>query len=404
MAFALPSHEYGEIARDAGIRLPVHLTGEIARDAGVALPGYNLGEIERDAGVRLARHQVGETLVAETTTPGQLPVIVLGQISLDAGVRLPLLLFLQTPTTIELPVVQLGQIAIDAGVRLPPAALGAFTLDAGVRLPRYEFGELAVFTGSFAESLPAITGALTGRQGYGGSILASLPALTATGSGFLALVGQFSARLPAITATNQGAQTYVGTLTARLPAHTLTAVGALHVVASIAATLPRLLARLTSGTIDTAELVVVVNLMTDAVTEYELFDFNSFAEHGGRLYGANGSGIYLLEGDDDAGADIAAHFTTARTDHGDPRAKRVTDAYIAGESDAAIKLTVTIDGDSYDFLLRADQYDTFDVIKTNLGKGAKGRFWQYTVANTLGAGMSVHDLGVELAVLPRKVG
>ena len=53
-------------------------------------------------------------------------------------------------------------------------------------------------------------------------------------------------------------------------------------------------------------LGVAMNTKNNAVTEYQDFDFNSLAKIGKHHYGCKADGIYLLNGADDAGTDIAA--------------------------------------------------------------------------------------------------
>ena len=78
----------------------------------------------------------------------------------------------------------------------------------------------------------------------------------------------------------------------------------------------------------------------DEVTRYTNFPFTHIVRHKNSYYGANSTGLYLLEGTTDAGAPVAYAARTALTDFGSPTRKTVTSAYFGGRLGAETTLTL----------------------------------------------------------------
>lgn len=98
---------------------------------------------------------------------------------------------------------------------------------------------------------------------------------------------------------------------------------------------------------------VVMNLDNGATSRYSNWSFNSFAKIGGRYYGCEASGLRLLEGDDDAGAGIAAALCLGRVGFESQYVKAPQAIYVAGSSSDAMVIDITMpDGAVYDFPAR----------------------------------------------------
>ena len=147
----------------------------------------------------------------------------------------------------------------------------------------------------------------------------------------------------------------------------------------------------------------VLNAATEAASRYEGgFNFNSLCEiDASRYLGASSAGIHELGGDTDAGTEIAAFVLSGLDDFKSDHQKRLTDAYIAAESDGALTLKVTADGvtDSYSLT----ESGALKNRKVPLGKGRKGRYWQLEIANQAGAGFTLDTVSVNAEVLSRRV-
>jgi hypothetical protein len=64
---------------------------------------------------------------------------------------------------------------------------------------------------------------------------------------------------------------------------------------------------------------------------YSNFNFNSYARHQGKFYGAKEDGVYLLEGEDDAGAEIHPGVRIGPANFGSQRPKRLRSLRLGGE-------------------------------------------------------------------------
>ena len=94
--------------------------------------------------------------------------------------------------------------------------------------------------------------------------------------------------------------------------------------------------------------VWVLNDDSGATSTYTNYPFNSYAVLGGRAYGLRADGLYLLEGSNDAGANIRASVAFGKQDFGTTINKRVTDVYIGVASDGQLLLKViTADQDEF---------------------------------------------------------
>lgn len=122
----------------------------------------------------------------------------------------------------------------------------------------------------------------------------------------------------------------------------------------------------------------VINTRTNAVTEYENYVFNSFAQSGHRFLGATNDGLYVLDGEVDDGEAIQARMRSGIMQ-------------LAGTKFTSFKgvyLGLRTNGDGRDFILKLIYGDGKDAketcykvvaknlktAKVNLGKGIRARY------------------------------
>jgi len=144
-----------------------------------------------------------------------------------------------------------------------------------------------------------------------------------------------------------------------------------------------------------------MNTRTGGVTEYTNFPFNSFANFGEHSYlGAADDGLYELQGDDDAGADIIARIKGGFLQFGGGHLSRLKAAYIAqrGTGDWVLKLT-TGEGLTYVYGVTATGMHT---AKVNMGKGQRARYFSYELIST-GQDFDLDTLEFVPIVLERRV-
>lgn len=123
-----------------------------------------------------------------------------------------------------------------------------------------------------------------------------------------------------------------------------------------------------------------MNARTGAVSEYTNYEFNSFAQLGGRYIGASSDGLYDLMGDDDDGEDIIARLRGGFMQFGGTHLSRLKAAYIAarGEGDFVLKIE-TADGVTYTYETSTRNMRS---TKVHMGKGQRARYFNFELIST----------------------
>lgn len=151
----------------------------------------------------------------------------------------------------------------------------------------------------------------------------------------------------------------------------------------------------------------VFTLGADAppISRYLGFDFNSFAELGGRYYAAGDDGIYELGGENDDGAQIEGHIITGRAQQSGDRRTRMPILYLSGSSVGVLHCGV-IDEDAtvHDYTAERALGDIPSRERVKIGRGIKASFWQMRIGNEAGEDFELIDAGTLPDVLKRRVG
>jgi hypothetical protein len=132
-----------------------------------------------------------------------------------------------------------------------------------------------------------------------------------------------------------------------------------------------------------------VNTRTGSTTEYTNWQFNSFAQINGKYVGANATGLYELNGPDDAGTSIIADIKGGLMQLGGSKFTSFKAAYLGVRGGSAALLDgdagqfylklETGDGTVYTYLVNARDMKT---TKVNLGKGLRARYFSYQLIST----------------------
>jgi hypothetical protein len=143
------------------------------------------------------------------------------------------------------------------------------------------------------------------------------------------------------------------------------------------------------------------------ISTYEGYGFNSFAEIGGRYYGASDEGVFLLEGATDDGEPIPASLSTMMLDFGSARQKRITSAYLGYTSSGKLLLKVrsvdegVLKEQWYEARKASASVPQEDMIR--LGRGMRSRYWQFELVNVDGADFEIDALELHPVYLNRRV-
>ena len=146
----------------------------------------------------------------------------------------------------------------------------------------------------------------------------------------------------------------------------------------------------------------MVNWDSKASTKYENYDFNSFAQIGQRYYGVKADGVYLLEGDDDAGVPIRASLSFGKLDFGSMFKKRVPYAYMGVSSTGKMYLKVTANGETYTYAARRSD-DHLRAQRVDLGRGLTATYMEFELYNSNGADFELGSVEFSFMPLTRKI-
>lgn len=143
-----------------------------------------------------------------------------------------------------------------------------------------------------------------------------------------------------------------------------------------------------------------MNTRTGAVSEYDNYQFNSFARVGNKYLGATASGLYQLTGDDDAGDAVVARLKGGFLQFGGTHLSRIKAAYLAmtGEGTAVLRIE-TKDGALYNYSVPTrDGRST----KVHMGKGQRSRYFAWELV-TAGQDFDLDTLEFVPLVVQRRV-
>lgn len=149
---------------------------------------------------------------------------------------------------------------------------------------------------------------------------------------------------------------------------------------------------------------LALNTRTLGLTRYTGFSFNSFATVNGTVLAAASNGIHTITGTNDNGAAIAASFTTGHLNFGSKSSVTVRSMFVSYRAAGSVQVTVEVDdAQSNVYMLDATRVSGVYRSRVKFGRGAKGQYWQFTMANTGGADFSIDQIEFETESLSRKV-
>jgi len=144
------------------------------------------------------------------------------------------------------------------------------------------------------------------------------------------------------------------------------------------------------------------------VSEYDNYVFNSLAYSPDEMLGCTDQGLYTLDGEKDAGADINAEITSLMLDFGTSKLKRMSTAYMGYTSDGQLLLRVR-SVDQGQFV--ENWYEGRNTgIQTppgqnrmKIGKGLRSRYWVFELVNIDGSDFELDKVELYPIVLQRRI-
>jgi hypothetical protein len=253
-------------------------------------------------------------------------------------------------------------------------------------------------------TLPMFTmeAAAVGDQPYAGTI--SLPMFSASGTILPGNAGAFALTFPQFAVESEVSGGVTGVFLLSLPVFEVDGGVYGEYLGEFDLRLPMFQVEAEISHVLAGNVAYALNVMNAALTEYQSYQFNSFARVNGACLAANETGIYLLSGSDDAGTDIQASFKFGKLDFGSSLYKRVVTAYVGYTADESMVLTVATDITEFKYMLPALGKDGVHTNKKSMAKGARSRYWQFGMYNTNGGDFEVDTVEAVPVILTRRIG
>lgn len=146
-----------------------------------------------------------------------------------------------------------------------------------------------------------------------------------------------------------------------------------------------------------------------AASEYRNYPFNGFTRFDAtkKYYGTSDEGLFLLEGEDDAGEPIEAWVKTALMDFGTGKLKKVPDVYVGfiGGNALLLKVVITDKGKQTEHQYRTTMPAGPDLHpgRFEVGRGLESRYWQFEIRNIDGAEFELDDIVWRPIMLDRRI-
>lgn len=274
---------------------------------------------------------------------------------------------------------------------------GAQTNDMTLPAVTGSLDALTAVLGNIDSAVPKPTAAIDAQSTASATMDAVLTRVQSNVEAVAGLIGSITGLARPIAGTLAGATTTAGGIAAVLPVVEFSTSAATTTYGSIGARLPRtpygeLVARMAL----VHALTHVMNTVSTAVTVFENYQFNSFAKIGGKYYAADDTGLHRIDdGKLDKTAAIQWAIQTGLLDFRSAMQKRMSDFYLAMRSEGDVTLTVSTDElDPYEYSLKPYEIETLKQRRDLIGKGMRGRYWQFGLSGDSDFDMDAYNMAV----------
>ncbi len=139
---------------------------------------------------------------------------------------------------------------------------------------------------------------------------------------------------------------------------------------------------------------IIMNTSNHAVTEYAQFPISSLGYMNGHYFGTSSDGIYLLEGEKDAGTNIVAEIETGPLDLGMGFLKRPREAWFVFRSDGTVILRIRVDEQQPYEAELAYLHEQIREGRVKFAKGLKKRFAAFGMKNKDGSSFDLDSIRI----------
>jgi len=147
----------------------------------------------------------------------------------------------------------------------------------------------------------------------------------------------------------------------------------------------------------------VMNTKNQGVTNYTNYKFTDFHKVGGRNLAVGPSGLYELDGADDAGANIGITLSSGVYDLGQGKQSRLESMYLGAITDQKLVIK-TLTGDGKERWYESDTPNSgLDSLRVKLGKGVKSRQWKWTLVTQQNADFYMDSIELLPVILHRRI-
>ncbi|RZL88833.1 MAG: hypothetical protein EOP82_21695 [Variovorax sp.] len=165
-----------------------------------------------------------------------------------------------------------------------------------------------------------------------------------------------------------------------------------------------------SGTVlgvpDSEHETWVLNVDGGGTTAYTNYGFNSYAMIGGRHYGAGPDGIFLLDGDTDAGEPIRASVGLGKLDFGTARQKTISHCYVgmSAKGNLFMKVIAGEGAEAREYVYKTRGFsESLQQQRIVCGKGLKANYVEVEFYNEEGADFELDTVEFHVADLTRRI-
>ena len=151
-----------------------------------------------------------------------------------------------------------------------------------------------------------------------------------------------------------------------------------------------------------------INLRTQAITEYKDFDFNSFVSKDRKYLGANGVGLFELNGNQDVFANVLAKIGGGYFQANQMKQAGLKGVYLGvggqGPQTQGTWLLKLIMGDGREMIYKATSNPGLMVSKVNIGKGLRANYMSWELQNFDGQDFDLDKIEFIPMMSGRRVG